>query len=122
MTVNMQHVMFENTHAALLECFEHMMDPNVSRSEREFRRSLLALCANAVNAFGDGTEDPDGLVEAEGGAYDENHGYPFDPNDRNSIDAFFGTVDGAVGADGYSPGFDGPAVVAKNPLAQELAV
>ena len=62
--MNMQHVMFENTHAALLECFDHMMDPNVSRSEREFRRSLLALCANAVNAFGDGTEDPDGLVEA----------------------------------------------------------
>lgn len=48
---NMSYCRFENTLSQLLDCYENMEDPDISKSEHKARLRLYQLCQTIVNDY-----------------------------------------------------------------------
>lgn len=46
---NMAYCRFENTFSDLEDCFEHILDGNLSESESKYRNKLIRLCFDLYN-------------------------------------------------------------------------
>ena len=41
---NMPHCRFENTYRNLLDCYNHILDNNLSETEKSYRKKLIEIC------------------------------------------------------------------------------
>ena len=48
---NMGYVRFENTYEDLSDCYEHILDDDLSESEEEYRRRLVSLCRKIIDDY-----------------------------------------------------------------------
>ena len=56
---NMSYCRFENTYKDLLDCYRNLDDSVNSKSEQRYRDSLVNLCKDIVNEYGDVDFDDD---------------------------------------------------------------
>lgn len=50
---NMSYCRFENTLADFQDCFDHIMDEDLSSTEERARKDMIELCKEIVEQYGD---------------------------------------------------------------------
>ena len=46
---NMSYCRFENTYNKVLDCRDNITDPNLSKSEKSFRKKLIEVCKEIID-------------------------------------------------------------------------